>query len=476
MDVLGLPAETLHPLLSPTRAFLVVTLTILTAEIISILFGGRLVTTSGLLHETMDITIILTLTLPSLYLFFARPMTRAIQGKAAAERSLRRMCLALDGEVRSRTARLEDLNQSLRQSEALYSHVVECSPTGICILQDGCLVFGNMEFIEIAGLFKDNQKDCEFISLIHPDDLPALRLIWSKANLGNPSAGDCDFRITLDAGTVRWIRGRFIPIQFQGRPALLGNVQDITERHQVERNLKESREALRLLSARLFTIQEEERKRVAQDLHDEVGQSLTAIKFIVERALEGRCTESQHCRRDVLQSAIPVIQKTVEEIRRICMALRPSTLDDLGLIATLRWFIREFQSTYPLIRTELIIDFEESGIPETLKTSIFRIVQEAMNNVAKHAKAGCLTVSLRPGPGDLRLTIRDNGAGFDPWKQRVRSKRGGFGLASMRERAQYYDGTLVVESAPAKGTEVIAMWPLVESPDFEQEFYSQGPR
>lgn len=458
--------------ISPTRAFLVTTLSVLVGELLSVLFGHLLVPTLGWLHETMDITFIMSMTVPALYLFFVKPMTGAIRAKAEAEDALQRNCIDLDRQVLERTRQLEELNRSLRQSEAQVSSVVENSPTGIFILQNDRVVFANQRFFAISDRPHETEPDFDPEGLIFPEDFPYLKHLLDTRTPGRLTAEDYEFRIITGSGHTRWISGRFSPVQFRGEPALLGNIQDITERFEAAVSLRESRAALQMLSSRLFTVQEEERKRVAHDLHDGIGQSLTAIKFMVERAIEGRCQNPQGYHMEVLASVVPLIQNTIEEIRRICMALRPSILDDLGVIAAINWFTREFRKTYPGIQTDLVVGFQESEIPEVLKTNIFRIIQEAMNNVAKHAKANHLLVSLEPGPGDLRLTVKDNGLGFDGLG-RDPGKTGGFGLASMRERTEFHDGTLIIESAKGLGTTVSAKWPLIKVPDFEQLYYNR---
>ncbi|HEX9011363.1 MAG TPA: ATP-binding protein, partial [Holophagaceae bacterium] len=146
------------------------------------------------------------------------------------------------------------------------------------------------------------------------------------------------------------------------------------------------------------------------------------------------------------------------------MALRPSTLDDLGLIATLAWFSREFQSTYPHIQVDHAIEVEEAEVPDPLKTTIFRIVQEAMNNAAKHSQASRITLALRVVFGALQLVVADNGVGFKPGEPRRQDASGGFGLAFMRERAELFGGAFVVTSGVGVGTEVTAQWATAEIP------------
>jgi signal transduction histidine kinase len=165
-----------------------------------------------------------------------------------------------------------------------------------------------------------------------------------------------------------------------------------------------------------------------------------------------------------LRAVVPVIQASVEEVRRISMALRPTTLDDLGLIATIAWFTREFQLTYPHLEVDRLMEVEEFEVPDELKTEIFRILQEAMNNAAKYSMASKITLALRLVLGDLQLMVADNGVGFSPEEHRRRSADGGFGLVSMRERAELSGGSLILTSELGEGTVVVARWALPEEP------------
>ena len=179
-----------------------------------------------------------------------------------------------------------------------------------------------------------------------------------------------------------------------------------------EIELRESENRLRHLSTELLNAQEKERRLVAQDLHDSIGSSLAAIKFKVEAALSqtGNNTLQQE---PALKGVIPAIQTAIQETRRIQKALRPPVLDELGILATIRWFCREFESTYTTVRIRQEIEIEEEEVPDSLKTVIFRILQEALNNIAKYSGADLARLSLRKAPGSTELVIEDHGQGFD---------------------------------------------------------------
>ncbi|MGQ9637780.1 MAG: MASE3 domain-containing protein [Thermodesulfobacteriota bacterium] len=232
-------------------------------------------------------------------------------------------------------------------------------------------------------------------------------------------------------------------------------------RKEWEEVLKESENRLRHLSSQLLTVQEDERKEIARDLHDGVGQMLTAIKFKVEDVLQQKNQTGNISKEESLQSLIPIIKESIEELRRIQMNLRPSLLDDLGIIATLKWFTREFGKIYSTLQIVHDFQIEEEEIPSPLKIVIYRITQEAFNNIAKHSQADLVLLSLRKVDSRMELIIEDNGTGFDPnLSFSPETCKKGLGLNSMRERTELSGGTFILESNLRKGTIIKAIWPI----------------
>jgi PAS domain S-box-containing protein len=359
----------------------------------------------------------------------------------------------------------KEAEEAVRLSEERYSVVVENSPTGICILQAAQVVFANRRLFELLALDSEDPGAVVPAQFIHPEDWPTVQAFWRQRLEGSPASRDYEFRVLTHGGNLRWFLGRSTLIHVQGHKALLVNVQDVTERHETLQALRDSQELLQQLSASQIAAQEHERKRVAQELHDSLGQSLSAIKFILERTLETAPGQEARASQATIRSVVPLIQSTMEEVRRISMALRPSTLDDLGLLMTISWFIREFQLAYPEIQVEKDFQVEEEQIPETLKTNIFRILQEALNNAAKHSRAQRVVISLRWLQDRLELKIQDHGIGFDPRRRKKASVSGGLGLDSMRERAILFGGLCTIDSAPGAGTTVTARWTLEPGPE-----------
>jgi len=237
--------------------------------------------------------------------------------------------------------------------------------------------------------------------------------------------------------------------------------RDITQRKRAEDALKESENRLRQLSSQLLTVQENERKRVARELHDGIGQILTAIKFKTDDILQEKGRGKSESKKTSLETLNQMVKKSIEEVRRIQMDLRPSTLDDLGILATISWFTREFEKIYSSLHIEKRINLQEDEVPDSLRTTIFRVIQESLNNTAKHSKADWVHLSLQKTDGGLELRIEDNGMGFDLESTlSLKSAARGYGLSSMRERVELSGGSFAVESTKGKGTLVQASWPL----------------
>jgi len=300
-----------------------------------------------------------------------------------------------------------------------------------------------------------------FLDSVHPDDREAVKKAVEKA-LYDEQPYSIDHRIVLPDGTGRIVQEQAeTTFDNQGKPiCMVGTVQDITERRQAEQALEKSEAELRRLSARLLDVQEAERKTISRELHDSIGQALAATKFGVENCLYRIREVADEETVKSLETLVQVVRRASDEVRRIHTDLRPSLLDDLGIIATISWFCREFQGLYSGLRIEQRIDIEEKQVADSLKIVIFRLLQEALNNVAKYGKGDTVRVSLKETEGHIELAIEDNGLGFDVDQVRsTKSLKGGLGLKSMKERTELSGGSFSIESAPGAGTLVRASWP-----------------
>ena len=227
-----------------------------------------------------------------------------------------------------------------------------------------------------------------------------------------------------------------------------------------EARLHESRQREELrgeLFRRVVAAQEAERQRIARDLHDETGQSLTAIGMGL-RGLADEINPRNKTQRDTLGQLQMLSSDSLRELQRIISDLRPAHLDDLGLSATLRWYANRLQEMSHL-NVKVDISGEEHLLDEAVKIAIFRIIQEALNNIIKHSRATAVTVNLVYTEESARILVRDNGLGFDMDAVKNRAGRVSLGLSGMSERAALLGGTVEVHSRPNYGTEVEALIP-----------------
>jgi PAS domain S-box-containing protein len=404
---------------------------------------------------------------------FFTAIVRDISERKQAETALQTARGELEKRVIERTAELAETNKELRQriaecefaqsalkeSELKYSTLVEDALIGVYIAQDDRIVFANDKFAEIYAYPKQELIGMDSLNLVHPEDRAMVKELREKRLKGEKVPSEYEIRGLKKNGETIWVMRSYSLIHYDGKPAISGIVADMTTRRLAEDALRKSDKELRILSNQLLSTEEKERKRMARELHDGIGQSLSAIKFSVENTLR-----ELHDRADLtalasLQTVIPITQKTIEEVRRIVEDLRPSILDDLGILATITWFCREFQTVYSNIRIERRIDISEADIPLPLKTAIYRVLQEALNNVAKHSRADRVQLSVTQQDHEIVLAIKDNGDGFDlEGTLSLTPSQRGFGLASMRERVELSGARFDIRSQIGDGTTIEVVW------------------
>jgi signal transduction histidine kinase len=218
--------------------------------------------------------------------------------------------------------------------------------------------------------------------------------------------------------------------------------------------------ALQNLSQRILSAQEDERKHVAQELHDSIGSSLTAIKIGLESKLEAMKKGKNTTEGIRLEDVIRLVQDTIREAKRMQQALRPPILDDLGILVALRSLCRDFAKFCPDIQIQHSFDIQEEEIPEPLKIVLYRLCQEAFNNIVKHSSATSACLTLRRREKRIELSIEDNGKGFDPQEfHEGHDIRGEMGLAGMKQRSEVSGGFFSLRSSKSAGTVILVSWP-----------------
>lgn len=297
-------------------------------------------------------------------------------------------------------------------------------------------------------------------SYIHSDD-------WSRyeESVRSALAGkqfEVELRILRPDGSVRHVftRGE-AEFDQRGRiKGLFGTAQDVTERVSAEKTLKAQSEQLRILSAKLSEAEETERKRIARELHDQVGQNLTVVGInlnILRSAIgEDSLTTHHNC---LLNDSMLLVEQTSEFTRSLMEDLRPPDMDDYGLIAAIQWYSKRFS-----MRTGIEVIMKGDEIhprPSTyIENNLFRIVQEALTNISKHSQAKIIQIRINIADRKLRIRIDDDGIGFDPGKLHGLPEHQGLGLMNMTERAESMGGHFSIKSRIGKGTEINVEVPL----------------
>jgi PAS domain S-box-containing protein len=255
----------------------------------------------------------------------------------------------------------------------------------------------------------------------------------------------------------RYLNVRYYPLKNSDRETMgvVAIIRDITERKRMEGELEESQEQLRNLSTHIESLREAERTSIAREVHDELGQALTAIGMDMSW-LNNRLPKEQEALIRKIEEMSRLIGKTIESVKRISTELRPGVLDDLGLMAAVEWQVQQFQER-TRIKCELTAQAEDINLDRDITTGIFRILQEALTNVIRHANAKKVKVNLKVIDGNLVLQVIDNGKGITNM-QIAHSKS--FGLIGMRERARSLNGSFKIVGISGKGTTVTVSIPL----------------
>jgi PAS domain S-box-containing protein len=351
---------------------------------------------------------------------------------------------------------------ALQDTEEQYRQLVDVAPIAIFIRCDGHVALANSRAALLFGVASPaDLVGVAILDLVHPDfrDRVVSRMHLLDTT-GQPQPIEAQTLIRRDGSLVE-VELAAISIDYEGRPAAMVVAQDITERKRAEAERQRYTEHLKALSRQLMAAQETERRHIAGELHDGTGQALTALQINL-RALQARAEMPPNS--TILEESLAILEQTLQQVRDLALDLRPSMLDDLGLVPALRWYADRIGQ-----RTGLLVDFRanRTGTPLSAesKTACFRVAQEALTNVVRHAHARKVAVELRSGAQDVQLIVRDDGIGFDVETAR-RSAFGGnsLGLLSMQERVALLGGHLEIRSALSQGTEIRARWPAFGYP------------
>lgn len=312
----------------------------------------------------------------------------------------------------------------------------------------------------IFGIKEDQIIPATFMrEVIHPED---MILVHQRLELAKDGSKDfnLDHRIVWPDGSIRWVNTRAelgrdetgIPIR------LFGTILDVTEQKKAELQIKNYNEQLHLLTTHLQNIREEERTRIGREIHDELGQQLTAIKMDVAWILKNTLDKSEAISKK-LKNIIELLDGSNQSVRKILNELRPATLDNYGLPEAMEWHIQQFTASSG-IPVEITFSKRDLEFDEDFATNIFRIFQESLTNIMRYAKAKKVLISLKVINQVTALNIEDDGVGFDTV---VLQNKNTFGILGMRERVRALDGKFEITSTPGKGTIICISLPRRKS-------------
>lgn len=355
---------------------------------------------------------------------------------------------------------------ALRNSEQRFRGLIEASPESIYIHQGEKIVFVNKAAQTLFGADDEKQLIGKSIyTLFHPESQHDVRQAMQSILSGMAPPPIVERKIVRLNGEVRFVEIALSDFENASGHAVQGMMRDVTERYQARAELERSHAELRQLGTALETAQEEERKRIARELHDDLGQTLTVLKMDMS-SLRSKLTDAP-ANTDMYTGVLDDIERmdgqlnhTVQSIRRISADLRPVMLDDLGLATALEALMKQV-SRSSKIRCTFDLNPDRLAIDKRLATPLYRVAQEALNNIVKHAAATEVKLSLyRDAANSLILEVRDNGKGLTPEDRR---KAASFGLIGMRERAYALGGELRIESQPGNGTTIRVTIPNIEN-------------
>ncbi|HNA01010.1 MAG TPA: PAS domain S-box protein [Ferruginibacter sp.] len=349
--------------------------------------------------------------------------------------------------------------QGIVESERRYHTLAEVSPVGIFHTDAaGSTTYVNPRWCQISGITYEKAMGNGWFEAVHPDDRDMLRRNWEEATR-HQQVSVSEYRFVRPNGSTAWVIGQAIP-ERDADGAIVGYVgttTDITDRKLAEKEMEESSQKLRQLTTHLLNIREEERKRIGREIHDELGQQLTAIKMDISWIAK-KTDPSQEAFKTKLQNVIALLDGGNQSIRRILNELRPVILDDYGLLEALRWQAQQFTANthIPVAMTASESDMK---IPEEISTCIFRIFQEALTNITRYAKATQVKVSLDIDSDSVLLNIEDNGLGFDTGLTKTKKS---FGILGMKERVASLNGRFDLASSPGNGTRISIHIPITQ--------------
>ncbi len=354
--------------------------------------------------------------------------------------------------LRTAASRLSDTQVELSETRRRHHLVLENTNAGLLMVKQGRVAYCNRRFEELLGYARGELSNSPMEDLFPAGCSPGQAVCSVDGEVAASPEHVC--QVWRKDGTTIWLRHAEAGFVTENDHVRFITVINVTDQILAEREMQASRRELQRLSRCLMSSQEDERKRISGELHDGLGQSLSAVKLMLQQVASDAAGRMDS---ELLSACVDKTQEMIEDVRRLSMALRPAIIDSSGVVLAVNRLCRELQQSLRGLAVHLTTDIEEEDVHEPLKIHVFRIAQEALNNIIKHASANNAWIQLDRYDAGLRLIIRDDGVGFAPAE--IHTPTRGLGLSSMSQRASLYDGGLTIESEPGRGTTVSAIWP-----------------
>ena len=375
---------------------------------------------------------------------------RSPEGAPRGAASLQHEISVYQEELVIQNEALMSAQSALEETRDRFIELYDFAPTGYLTLDGhGVIRECNLTAAAMMGKSKAALEGVTLLGIVHPDDRSSMIRFLRHCRSGRESQVEAEFLIRTANGPRRIQLLCRCRAQEQGLPTeFFASIIDVTERRQMERQHIQMSEERAALAGRLLSAQEDERRRIAVNLHDDVGQQATALRLTLERLLADPTAGNVRPRLVELQAALARLD---ESLHLISAGLRPSALD-LGLVPAVRQLVYDWSASSGIVASLDADDLEKGWLSPEVETQVFRILQEALTNVAKHAGASRVGIVLKRAAAGVSLTVGDNGRGFD--RDAVRAAGSGLGLVGMRERVQIVGGRLDIKSTEAHGTVV----------------------
>ena len=345
---------------------------------------------------------------------------------------------------------------AIEESRSRYVELYDFAPVGYFSLDKmGIIQEANLTGANLLGVERERLLKTPFSLFVMSEDRDVFRECQRKA-AQVPGRQSCELRLNRKAGDPLWVGLENVAVEApDGKlTGMRLALSDITERKRSEEALGVSEKRLQDLASKLLSLQEIERKVIANEIHDGLLSDLAAVKFSLEAKISTMEKAGNPLPSD-FQLLLSILQRTMKEARRIMNRLRPSILDEVGLIPALSFLCREFEELHPHIDLECKLEAKENEIPDTIKVVIFRVAQEAITNSVRHGGGASVKMSLVRSSNGIEFMAQDNGQGFN-----LEEIKKGAGLESMRERVELLGGTFRIESEIGHGTKIQAIWNL----------------